>query len=82
MVCIISNTHTAIKCLRLVAQLCLVIKVSLEIVSGYQVKGLLVEMAANEGSAGRKLAATSPKSQVPVGAIPRRANFVLGGLAG
>lgn len=39
-------------------------------------------MAANEGSAGRKLAATSPKSKVPPGAIPRKANFVLGGLAG
>jgi solute carrier family 25 oxoglutarate transporter 11 len=40
-------------------------------------------MAAKEdGSAGRKLSAASPKSSVPAGAIPRRANFVLGGLAG
>lgn len=39
-------------------------------------------MAASEGNAGRKLAATSPKSQVPAGAIPRKANFMLGGLAG
>ncbi|CAI8008665.1 Mitochondrial 2-oxoglutarate/malate carrier protein [Geodia barretti] len=39
-------------------------------------------MAANDSSAGRKLTVASPKSNVPAGAIPRRANFVLGGLAG
>lgn len=39
-------------------------------------------MAAKDGSGARKLAATSPKSHVPPGAIPRGANFVLGGLAG
>lgn len=47
-----------------------------------QVKRLQVRMAVQEGSDGRKLAAASPKSKVPPGAIPRGANFVLGGLAG
>ena len=31
---------------------------------------------------GRKLSASSPKSAVPPGSIPRGVNFVLGGLAG
>ena len=45
-------------------------------------RGVAGEMAASEGSAGRKLGAASPKSTVPPGAIPRRANFLLGGMAG
>lgn len=37
----------------------------------------------NNGSCDvRVLSAASPKSRIPPGAIPRRVNFVLGGLAG
>ena len=39
-------------------------------------------MAVQSDSEGRQLAALSPKSLIPPGAIPRGANFVLGGLAG
>ena len=39
-------------------------------------------MATREETEKRKLAATSPKSVVPPGAIPRGVNFILGGMAG
>ncbi len=40
------------------------------------------EMAGREDDKGRPLAAKSPKTVIPSGAIPRGANFVLGGMAG